>query len=261
MANPLNRMLSSTQVSDWFGQGSGELLIPSREGVDIPDSGLQLYLDASNPLSYSGSGNTWRDLSGKGKDFTWTSSPSYNSSGIRYFNTSGNGASGPASNSFGINNTSGYTIIFTVYQNATAQTGAFKWYSTNGGSTVSNRGIFAHATWVDGNLYWDQGGCCGTDTRTFGMITNSTGNWHVVALRCNYYQNNRTVWDNGRIIVTNVNGIANINLSGTAANIGYTDEYGTSWNARIGQFAVYNRSISNTEMDIVTNKFKTKVGL
>jgi hypothetical protein len=261
VANPLNRMVSSSQVSDWFGQKNGVSSIPSRGNTDIPNTGLQLYLDASNPISYSGSGTTWSDLSGKNRNFTWTSSPSYNSSGIKYFNTNGYGANGPASNSFEINNTSGYTIFFTMYQNATAQTGAFKWYSTNTGSTVANRGIFSHATWVDGNLYWDQGGCCGVDVRTFGAVTNSTGNWHVLGLRCNYSQNNRTIWDNGNVIVTNINGIANLNLSGTAANIGYTDEYGSTWNARIGQFAVYNRSLSDIEMNIVTNTFKSKVGL
>ena len=30
MANPLRRMVSSSQVSDWLGQGSGNLYIPSR---------------------------------------------------------------------------------------------------------------------------------------------------------------------------------------------------------------------------------------
>lgn len=33
MANPLRRMVSSSQVSDWSGQGDGTLLIPSRRGV------------------------------------------------------------------------------------------------------------------------------------------------------------------------------------------------------------------------------------
>jgi hypothetical protein len=30
MANPLHRMVSSSQVSSWFGQGDGNLIIPSR---------------------------------------------------------------------------------------------------------------------------------------------------------------------------------------------------------------------------------------
>jgi len=33
MANPLHRMTSSSQVSTWFGQGFGNISIPSRVGV------------------------------------------------------------------------------------------------------------------------------------------------------------------------------------------------------------------------------------
>ena len=229
----------------------------SSSGPDIPTLGLQLYLDANNPTSYSGSGTTWKDLSGNNRNFTWTSNPSFNNSGIKYFNTNGYGAYGPASNSFGINNTSGYTFFFTMYQNGLANTAGFKWYS----SSSYGRGIFAHSTWGDGTIYWDQGGCCGADTRTSVGLSSSTGAWHVIGLRNNYSATNRTIWDNGSIITTNTSGIANINLSGTAANVGYTDEYGTGWNARIGQFVVYNRALSDTEMTTVTNKFKSKVGL
>ena len=38
--------------------------------VDL--SNLQLYLDAANPRSYAGSGTTWSDLSGNGRNFTLT---------------------------------------------------------------------------------------------------------------------------------------------------------------------------------------------
>ena len=34
-------------------------------GPSIPQSGLQLTLDASNTKSYGGSGTTWSDVSGK----------------------------------------------------------------------------------------------------------------------------------------------------------------------------------------------------
>ena len=41
-------------------------------------SGLSLYLDGTNPDSYSGSGNTWYDLSGNGNNFTVYGSPLFN---------------------------------------------------------------------------------------------------------------------------------------------------------------------------------------
>jgi hypothetical protein len=224
----------------------------------IPTSGLQLYLDASNEASYSGSGNTWNDLSGNGRNFTWGSA-SFNSSGIKYFNTSGRLATGPASNSFGITNTSGYTFFITVFQNSLTAQSAFKWYSSNG-SGSAGRGIFSHLTWVDSNIYWDQGGCCNSDTRTVAALTSPTGTWHVIAFRNNYAATNRTTWRNNSILTTNTSGIANINLSATAANIGNSDE-GSSWDARIGQFMVYNRSLSDTEMTEVYTELRAKVGI
>jgi hypothetical protein len=234
------------------------LKIQNKWGLTVPASGLQLYLDASDPASYPGSGNVWYDLSGNNRSFTWNSA-SFNSSGIKSFNTSNLSASGPASNSFGINNTSGYTIFMTIYQNSLTSLGAFKWYSSNG-SGSAGRGIFSHATWSDGNLYWDQGGCCGSDTRTFAGLSSPTGTWHVIAYRNNYAGTNRTIWRNNSILTTNTSGIANINLNGTAANIGGTDEYAGS-DGRIGQFLMYNRSLSDAEMTSVYEQLRVKVGV
>ena len=47
--------------------------------VSIPTNGLQLYLDAGNASSYSGSGTSWNDLSGNGRNGTLTNGPTYSS--------------------------------------------------------------------------------------------------------------------------------------------------------------------------------------
>lgn len=224
----------------------------------VPAAGLQLYLDASNPASYPGSGSTWFDVSGNNRNFTWDSA-SFNSSGIKYFVSSNRRATGPASNSFGVNNTSGYTIFITIFQNSLTSQGTFKWYSSNG-SGSQGRGIFSHLTWGDSNIYWDQGGCCNPDTRTSVALPSPTGTWHVIAFRNNYAATSRTIWRNNSILTTNTSGIANINLSGTAANIGGTDEY-TSFDGNIGQFLMYNRSLSDVEMTQVYEILRLKVGL
>ena len=58
-------------------------------GIDyntiITTDGLVGYWDAANPRSYSGSGNTWYDLTPNGNNLTLTNSPTFNSSG--YFTT------------------------------------------------------------------------------------------------------------------------------------------------------------------------------
>ena len=46
--------------------------------IQIPEiPGLQLYLDAGNASSYSGSGTAWNDLSGNGRNGTLTNGPTY----------------------------------------------------------------------------------------------------------------------------------------------------------------------------------------
>ena len=56
----------------------GEGLIAGSYPVSsIITTGLSLYLDAGNPLSYSGSGTTWNDLSGNSRNGTLTNGPTY----------------------------------------------------------------------------------------------------------------------------------------------------------------------------------------
>ena len=43
--------------------------------------GLQIVLDAANPRSYPGTGNTWYDLSGNGYHYTLTNGPTFSGSG------------------------------------------------------------------------------------------------------------------------------------------------------------------------------------
>jgi len=48
-------------------------------GAPVVDTSLQLWLDAGQTASYPGSGTTWTDLSGAGRNGTLTNGPTYNS--------------------------------------------------------------------------------------------------------------------------------------------------------------------------------------
>lgn len=52
MANPLHRMVSSSQVSEWFGQGTGILNNPSRIGKLAQGSGGTINTYVENGLTY-----------------------------------------------------------------------------------------------------------------------------------------------------------------------------------------------------------------
>jgi hypothetical protein len=59
-------------------------------GPDIIENGLVLALDAGSSRSYSGSGNTWKDLSGNGYNATKQGNATWNSAGWWEFrNTNG----------------------------------------------------------------------------------------------------------------------------------------------------------------------------
>ncbi len=51
-------------------------------GPDINENGLVLSLDAANYKSYTGSGTTWRDLSGNSNNGTLTNGPTFNAANM-----------------------------------------------------------------------------------------------------------------------------------------------------------------------------------
>ena len=228
----------------------------------IVTDGLALCLDAGNTKSYPGSGTTWTDLSGNGRNFTWSSSPSYTSGSIPYFSTLGNRCTGPASNSFGINNTSGYTIFLISMQNALATSSAFKFYKNNA-SGSGGRAIFSHCTWSDDVVYFDQGGCCGSDTRT-SVASGGSQTWNIWTFRRIDNSSTRSISKNGTTLVTNTASATTIDLDSRGVDLGGSDEYGgnsSTWNARLGGFIVYNRGLTDNEISTTVNGLKKRYGI
>jgi hypothetical protein len=223
----------------------------------IVTSGLSLCIDAANPRSYSGSGTLWKDVSGNGNTATWYATPSFTSAGpLSYFSTLGNRCQSSASNSFGINNSSGYTIFLMMMQNSLAYSSAFKFYGTG----VNGRGIFSHCTWIDNNVYFDQGGCCGADTRT-AIASGGSQTWNIWTLKRETNGSIRTIWKNGTVLTTNTATAADINLTSTALDIGGSDEYGgnsSTWDARLNAFLVYNRGLSDSEIAQVVGAYSSR---
>lgn len=204
----------------------------------IVTSGLSCYLDAGNPKSYSGSGTAWNDISGNGRNFTWASTPTFtSSSAASYFTTLGKQCNGPASDSFGINNTSGYSIF--VVSKVVALTENYAFYFAQS----AERGISAHQAWTDGTVYFDQGGCCGTSQRT--SVAADTLSWNVMAYTCNI--TNRKIIRNGVVLTNNTVSAANLNLVSTGVRINFVTG-NLNWNAQLSSFIVYNRGLTDDEV-------------
>jgi len=228
----------------------------------IVTDGLALHLDAGFRHSYPGGGNTWYDISGNGRHFTWVSTPSFTfDSKLSYFSTLDNRCTGPASNSFGIDNTSGYTIFILCLQNTLTQNAAFKFYRNGTGSNT--RGISAHLLWTDGVLYFDQAGCCNSDTRT-SVNGGGSSTWNLWTLTRLTNSSTRIISKNGTTLATNTATSANLDLNSTAVDLGSSNEFGgntSTWNARLGGFLVYNRGLTATEILQNYNATKGRFGL
>ena len=208
--------------------------------VPVVTGGLQLLLDAGNTSSYSGSGTTWNDISGNGKNFSWTTTPSFTSAGTAsYFSTSNLTANGPASNSFGVTNLSGYCVIVACMVNTVQQATSFNWDGGGG------RGIFSHLTWSNDVVYWDQGGCCAPDTRT-SVASGGSTTWNIWGLN-RLSSTNRSIYKNGTILTTNTEVAADPGLTATPVVI---NQIGASinWDARLGVMMLYNRGLTDAEM-------------
>lgn len=224
-------------------------------GPDIVTDGLVLCLDAANTKSYPGSGNTWYDISGNNKHFTWDSAD-WNSAG--YFNTLSKRATGPASNSFGIDNTTGYTIFFVFQTVAGGANGAFKFKGSS--LPAGTRGIFCHPGWTADTIYFDQGGCCYSDQRIsyYNVNINESGIWNIVGLRSIITY--RSILYNGIQAVYTGIAAANINLDSNPVLINPADE-GYNWNGKLAYFAVYKRGLDNNEYVQNYNALRGRFGL
>jgi hypothetical protein len=216
---------------------------------ELITNGLQLYLNAANYNSYPGSGSTWYDLSGNNRNCSWISAPSYSTDEVGgYFSTLGNRCSGPASNTFGINNTSGYTILVACRQISLVATGAFHFYSSNGSDGSASRGIFSHLTWSNDIVYIDQGGCCNSDTRT-QVASGGSFTWNLWCFTKD--NSSRRIYKNHLMLQQNTAEAANINLDSRNVDVVGSADYGgnsSTWNAKISAFAVYNRGLSESEV-------------
>jgi hypothetical protein len=214
-------------------------------------NGLQCYLDAGDINSYPGSGTSWYDMSGNGRHATWNATPSWTSNGsASYFSPYGNMARGVGSDRYGIDNTTGYSIIWLSQNNSGTANAAFKFYSSL--ETSYNRGIFVHPSWTaNDTLYFDQGGCCGSDTRTqYTFGTSNFTSWRVWAVTRN--GNDRRIYMNGVQYAQNTAAAADIRLDATQLFIGgdnnYSSATSSNWDAKLNLFMVYNRGLTSAEI-------------
>lgn len=105
----------------------------------IITDGMLFYLDAADSDSYSGSGGTWTDMSGNGRNFTLNST-SFNSNNGGSISSTGSGFASIGSMPL----TSGFTLEIWANMSSTSSFGLF-------GQGVFNIGVGLHILYQDGS--------------------------------------------------------------------------------------------------------------
>jgi len=214
-------------------------------GPRVVTDGLVLALDAGDTNSYSGSGTTWNDLSGNGRNATVNGSPTFTNG---YFDITSDSTYISLSNSGLVPRTNDFT------------------YSTwiNFDATDNLDTIFENGSWTDTLLFRYQTNLVavyaeGALRGNFSW-TASAGVWYNVIFKrdggtCSMYINN-TLTGTPFTMTTDIN-LANTNLwlmrSQHASN--------QFLNGKIATFSIYNRALTASEIQQNFNALRGRFGI
>jgi hypothetical protein len=223
-------------------------------GIDynsiISTEGLVGYWDAANLRSYSGSGNTWYDLSINGNNLTLTNSPSYNSSG--YFSTGATGYFTGAGTSSIPTGNSNYSMFLFARLSTWADGRGF---ISIGDFLVSNQSnAFRTYTSTLGNMthYWWANDLISSNNN--GNIQNNQ--WFYVGVT--FDGTTRKIYANN-VLVASDNPTSH-NVISTTIQLAKT--YSTEYlQGDISLAKIYNRSLTTSEILQNYNATKRRYGL
>ena len=255
-ANPEEGMVryNTTQDALEFYNGTiWSVLGDSQVTPDLITQGLVLNLDASDSNSYSGSGNTWADLSGQGNDFTTLSN--FTSASPNYFDTDYNNVTESVSNIV-VSNALGLSLeIWLNVNNWTASGGTSASYSTiidgfySGGTGTK----FILRRDNSGNLFTNIAGVSATKS-SYSTISQ----W--VNLTATYDGSTVELYENGVSIASASNSGGNVSFD-KSVELGRASD-GSEWlNAKINSVRIYNKGLTSSEVAQNFNAKKSLFGL
>ena len=215
----------------------------------IVTDGLVGYWDAANPRSYSGSGNTWSDISGFGYKLLARNSPTFVSeNALSYFTLNGSNQDFYLA-SFGPTFTS-ITVNMWVWRNGTqnAYTGLVMSRGNASGFTYHGGGTALGYHWIDAVSTYTYSSGVNTANQTWAMATLTVSpteaNWYINGLS----QSTRT----------------SSHASSAFSNLYIGSDSGTAgryYNGRISNVQIYNRALTATEIVQNYNATKKRYGL
>jgi hypothetical protein len=217
---------------------------------DVILSGLQLYLDANDPTSYSGTGTTWYDLTSNHNDVDMQNSGSisYSSTNGGYFTTGSNGWFSKASGTNLPTGNSPYTLSVWVQLGSSWGANGFISVGPFGASNQANA-FRTSGTNYYYNYWW------ANDLIGSSSLSPTTQWFNALA---KFDGTTRSIWING----TQVNSDTPIghNVTTSALQVAKTTG-GEYLNGNIGQALIYNRALTSTEILQNYNAVKGRYGV
>ena len=238
MVQMYSRQLSDAEILQNFNSGRKKYY-PEE---NIVRNGLLMFVDAANINSYPGTGTTWYDISGNGNHMTMINGVSFSkaNSGVMMLDGTNDYIELP---SFNISTTNHTIIGASRYAGAGPRGRIFSAHSNNWLMGHWNGSIKAYHpnNWV-----------------SFGI--SGTTEWLIHAVLENYSSDLWTYYCNGVQIASNNSGaegpnglsFGNWRQGGVAAELAI---------AEIGFFMVYNRLLTNEEINQNYNALKGRFGL
>lgn len=237
--------------------------------LDIARGNLELHLDAANPLSYPGTGTTWFDLSGNGRNATLTDGPTFTADEN---NTGGYITTDGVDDYFSLGNVFNYTtqpfsIGFWVYFLSFKHVGAPYINLFYKGNFQVN-GYYFELNPASGavNFYTNQSSAAQQSTANYNPNPSSFPNKPLIPGEWM----NICVTRNSSSVKIYLNGINRTSTSGTHVNpasssnnfeIGRYNAATHEVNARWASFIVYQRQLSDAEVLQNFNVSRKRFGL
>ena len=227
-------------------------------GAPVVDTSLMVWVDAGQTSSYPGSGATWTDLSGNGKNYTLTNTPTYNSilgGGVITFAGASSQYATTATTLFNSTTFNTYTMNLWVYP-----TGAGNFVQVDG-QTTPNTGYHYSAIEISAAGVIKFGQWIGSMS-TIATSTQSLNAWYNLVIT--YNGTTATAYINGVSV-----GSTNIIWSSPGANTFMalmaidTTNMGTGAYASgsLGAFMVYRRALSADEIATNFNALRGRYGI
>jgi hypothetical protein len=215
----------------------------------IVTDGLVLCLDAGNTKSYPGSGNTWYDLSGNGKNGTLTNGPTYSSSNGGSIVFDGTDDYVGTSGMFNCNSNFTFNSWVNADVNNTIRTIISK--RSAAGSIQIRFNSSNQVQIVDNNI---------VDVGSFSSFTSSTSTWYNICVVRS--SNTYNLYVNGAY-VSNFTSSNTYTYDADTIGQNYIASGGGSekWDGKISAISAYNRALSAAEVQQNFNATRSRYGI